>query len=56
MFEEAARILKCTVFPAGSENSDAQVEIMSDIKTTGYVGVPDFLRILLEKADEKKLI
>ena len=28
---------------------------MSDIKTTGYVGVPDFLRILLEKADEKKI-
>lgn len=55
MFEEAAKILKCTVFPAGSENSDAQVEIMSDIKTTGYVGVPDFLRILLEKADEKKI-
>ena len=55
MFEEAARILKCTVFPAGGENSDAQIEIMSHINTNAYVGVPDFLRILLEKADEKKI-
>ena len=55
MFEEAARILKCTVFPAGGENSDAQIEIMSHINTSAYVGVPDFLRILLEKAEEKKI-
>ena len=55
MFEEAARILKCTVFPAGGENSDAQIEVMSQLKTTSYVGVPDFLRILLEKAEEKKI-
>ena len=55
MFEEAARILKCTVFPAGGENSDAQIEIMSHINTNAYVGVPDFLRILLEKAEEKKI-
>ena len=55
MFEEAAKILKCTVFPAGGENSDAQIEIMSHINTSAYVGVPDFLRILLEKADEKKI-
>ncbi len=55
MFEEAARILKCTVFPAGGENSEAQVDIMSQLKTTCFVGIPDFLRILLEKAEEKKI-
>ncbi len=55
MFEEAARILKCTVFPAGGENSDAQIEVMSQVNTTAYVGVPDFLRILLEKADQNKI-
>ena len=27
MFDEAAKILKCTVFPAGGENSDMQAEI-----------------------------
>ena len=55
MFEEAAKILKCTVFPAGGENTDLQVEVMKDIGTTAYVGVPDFLKIILEKADEKKI-
>ena len=42
MFEEAAKILKCTVFPAGGENTDLQLEVMKDIGTTAYVGVPDF--------------
>ena len=55
MFEEAAKILKCTVFPAGGEHTDMQLEIMRDIGTTAYVGVPDFLKIILEKADEKKM-
>ena len=55
MFEEAAKILKCTVFPAGGENTDMQLEVMNDIGTTSYVGVPDFLKIILEKADEKKI-
>ena len=55
MFEEAAKILKCTVFPAGGENTDLQLEVMKDIGTTAYVGVPDFLKIILEKADEKNM-
>ena len=55
MFEEAAKILKCTVFPAGTENTDMQIEVMYNIGTTAYVGVPDFLKIILEKADEKKI-
>ncbi len=55
MFEEAAKILKCTVFPGGGENTDLQLEVMKDIGTTAYVGVPDFLKIILEKADEKKI-
>ena len=41
-------------FPAGGENTDLQLEVMKDIGTTAYVGVPDFLKIILEKADEKK--
>ena len=55
MFEEAAKILKCTVIPAGGENTDMQLEVMHDIGTSAYVGVPDFLKIILEKADEKKI-
>ena len=55
MFEEAAKILKCTVIPAGGENTDMQLEVMHDIGTSAYVGIPDFLKIILEKADEKKI-
>ena len=55
MFDEAAKILKCTVFPAGGENSDMQAEIMSEINATGYVGIPDFLKIIIEKADNNHL-
>ena len=42
-------------FPAGGENADLQLEVMKDIGTTAYMGVPDFLKIILEKADEKKI-
>ena len=55
MFEEAAKILKCTVFPAGGENTDLQLEVMNTIGTTAYVGVPDFLKIILDKADKNKI-
>lgn len=55
MFEEAARILKCTVFPAGGENTDLQLEVMQALGTTAYIGVPDFLKIILNKADEKNI-
>ena len=55
MFEEAAKILKCTVFPAGGDNTDLQLEVMRSIGTTAYVGVPDFLKIILEKSDEMNL-
>ena len=55
MFEEAANILKCTVFPAGGKNTDLQIEVMNTIGTTAYVGVPDFLKIILDKAEENKI-
>ncbi|MDA9170481.1 AMP-binding protein [Alphaproteobacteria bacterium] len=55
MFEEAAKVLKCTVFPAGGENTDLQLEVMNTIGTSAYVGVPDFLKIILDKADENKI-
>lgn len=55
MFEEAARILKCTIFPAGGENTDLQLEVMHTLGTTAYIGVPDFLKIILNKADEKNI-
>ena len=32
-----------------------QAEIMSEINATGYVGIQDFLKIVIEKAEKNKL-
>ncbi|MAB02266.1 MAG: AMP-dependent synthetase, partial [Rhodobacteraceae bacterium] len=41
-----------TVFPAGIGQSELQVRAASDIGVTAYTGTPDFLKVLLDKADE----
>ncbi|CAG0952795.1 phenylacetate-CoA ligase [Burkholderiales bacterium] len=52
MLETGAHALGCTVFPAGTGQTEQQVQAMADLKPDGYVGTPSFLRIILEKADE----
>jgi len=46
------RALGCTVVPAGTGNSEQQVAAIAHLQPVGYVGVPDFLKILLEQAAE----
>src|SRR6476646_6643175 len=52
MLETGAHALGCTVFPAGTGQTEQQVAAMSDLQPAGYVGTPSFLRIILERADE----
>ncbi len=52
MFEEGAHACGCVVFPAGTGNTEGQVEAIQALRADGYAGVPDFLRIIVEKADE----
>ncbi len=52
MAESGCHALGCTVVPAGVGQTELQVQTMHDLKPTGYVGTPSFLKILLEKADE----
>jgi phenylacetate-CoA ligase len=52
MLESAAHALGCTVFPAGTGQSEQQVQAMRHLRPDGYVGTPSFLKILLDKADE----
>jgi phenylacetate-CoA ligase len=52
MLETAALALGCTVFPGGVGQTEQQVQAIADLKPSGYVGTPSFLRIILEKADE----
>lgn len=51
MFESAARAVGATVFPAGPGNTQAQAEVAAAIGSTAYAGTPDFLALILEKAD-----
>ncbi|MEO5844224.1 MAG: AMP-binding protein [Caldimonas sp.] len=52
MMESGAQALGCTVFPAGTGQSELQLQAMVALAPTGYAGTPSFLRLLLEKADE----
>ena len=54
MVDGAARKLGCPVFPAGVGQTEMQVQAMADLRPTGYVGTPSFLKIILDKADELK--
>lgn len=52
MMESGAHALGCTVFPAGTGQTEQQVQAILELKPAGYVGTPSFLKIILEKADE----
>lgn len=52
MFESGARAVGAKVLPAGTGQTELQVRAAVDIRTTGYAGTPDYLKIILEKADE----
>lgn len=52
MFESGAAAIGATVFPAGTGQTELQVRAASDIGSTAYAGTPDYLKIILDKADE----
>jgi phenylacetate-CoA ligase len=51
MFENGARAVGAKVFPAGTGQSELQVRAAADIGVSGYAGTPDYLKVLLDKAD-----
>ena len=52
LIDEGARELGCTVFPAGTGNTEMQVEAAAVLKPSVYCGTPDFLKVMLDKAAE----
>jgi phenylacetate-CoA ligase len=52
MFESAARAVGAATLPAGTGQTELQVRAGVDIGTTAYAGTPDYLKIILDKADE----
>ncbi|HJZ29960.1 MAG TPA: AMP-binding protein [Hyphomicrobiaceae bacterium] len=54
ILDSGARALGCTVIAAGPGNSEQQLEAIERLRPTAYVGVPDYLKILLDKAKETR--
>ena len=51
MMESGAHALGCAVIPAGTGNTEQQIAAISHFKPAGYLGTPDFLKILLDAAE-----
>ncbi len=47
--------LGCTVIPAGIGNIEQQLSAITQFQPTGYAGTPDFLKVLLDKAENAEI-
>lgn len=52
IFESGARAVGATVLPAGTGQTELQVSAARDVGSTAYAGTPDYLKVILDKADE----
>ena len=52
IIEAGALAIGCTVFPAGTGQTEQQLQAIGELRPNAYIGTPSFLRILFEKAAE----
>jgi phenylacetate-CoA ligase len=52
MLDSSLKMLGCRSIPAGVGNTELQVEIMKNLKVTGFLGTPSFLFSAIQKAKE----
>ena len=50
--EQGILAVGATVFPAGTGQTELQARAAAEIGVTAYIGVPDFLQIILDKGEE----
>ncbi|TVM35269.1 phenylacetate--CoA ligase family protein [Oceanidesulfovibrio marinus] len=55
MLEEPLRELGCAVVPAGPGNTDVQIDLMTRLPVTGFVGMASYLKVIKDKAVFKGL-
>ena len=48
--EDALFAMNCIVIPGGIGNQEQQIQAILSLNATGYVGLPSYLKVLLEKA------
>jgi phenylacetate-CoA ligase len=51
IFESGLHALGCAAIPGGVGNIDQQIEAIAHFRPAGYVGTPDFLKLLLDGAE-----
>ncbi len=51
IFENGARAVGAAVLPAGTGQTELQVTAARDVGCTAYAGTPDYLKVILDKAD-----
>ena len=52
IMDSGARALGCAVIPAGPGGTAQQLDLLAQFRPAAYCGTPDFLKILLDAADE----
>jgi phenylacetate-CoA ligase len=52
ILEAGLHALGCPVIPGGVGNTEQQLEAIAHYRPSGYVGTPDFLKILLDTAEK----
>ena len=51
-FHSGLRRAGATVVPSGASSTDSQVQLIRDLRVTGYTGTPSFLMAIIKKAEE----
>jgi phenylacetate-CoA ligase len=54
MMESGAHALGCSVVPAGTGQTEQQLQALLELRPSAYSGTPSFLKILFEKAAESQ--
>jgi phenylacetate-CoA ligase len=52
IMESGAHALGCSVFPAGTGQTEQQLSALVELRPSAYCGTPSFLKILVDKAQE----
>lgn len=52
MFEGGAAKIGCAVYPGGAGMRDDQIKAVEAFELSAYVGTPDFLKLIIERAEE----
>jgi len=50
--DQLLRRMGFTVVPMGTGNTELQIQVMHDLKVSGFCGTPSFLKIIIDKAEE----